>query len=75
MQHNTTGCRKAPQRIIDNVMKEYTEKQLQHLYAKWLYLYGGSQDIKTFREYVKEYKDDANKYGDCPCFICQTEDY
>jgi hypothetical protein len=56
-------------------MKEYTEKQLQHLYAKWLYLYGGSQDIKTFSEYVKEYKDNIDKYGDCPCFICQTEDY
>ena len=55
--------------------KEYTEKQLEHLYGKWLYEYGGAQDVQTFREYVKEYNGDPDKYGNCPCYTCQTGDY
>ena len=31
--------------------------------------------MKTFKEYVKEYKGDPDKYGNCPCYTCQTGDY
>jgi hypothetical protein len=55
--------------------EDYTEKQLEHIYGKWLYEYGGAQDVKTFREYVNEYKGDPDKYGNCPCYTCQTGDY
>ena len=55
--------------------KDYTEKQLEHIYGKWLYEYGGAQDVKTFREYVNEYKGDPDKYGNCPCYTCQVGDY
>ena len=54
---------------------DYTEKQLEHIYGKWLYEYGGSQDVQTFKEYVKEYNGDPDKYGNCPCYTCQSGDY
>ena len=57
------------------INEDYTEKQLEHIYGKWLYEYGGAQDVKTFREYVNEYKGDPDKYGNCPCYTCQTGDY
>ena len=50
---------------------KYNDKQLDHIYAIWLYTYCGTQDVKTFKEYVEEYKGDPDKYGNCPCFICQ----
>ena len=55
--------------------KDYTEKQLEHIYGKWLYEYGGSQDIKTFREYVNEYKRDTGKYGNSQCYNYQSGEY
>ena len=54
---------------------KYNDKQLDHLYAIWLYTYGGTQDIKTFKEYTVEYEDDPDKYGNCPCYICQSGEY
>ena len=29
--------------------KKYNDKQLEHLYGKRLYEYGGAQDVQTFR--------------------------
>jgi|APSaa5957512622_1039677.scaffolds.fasta_scaffold837451_1 hypothetical protein len=56
--------------------KDYTETQLEHLHAKWLYQYGGSTDVKTLREYVDEYNDDPKTldypHRDCPCYMCET---
>tara|TARA_R110000824_G_C14997928_1_gene655892 strand:- start:467 stop:661 length:195 start_codon:yes stop_codon:yes gene_type:complete len=56
--------------------KDYTETQLEHLYAKWLYKYGGSTDVKTLREYVDEYKGHPeildHPHSDCPCYVCET---
>ena len=59
----------------DRWKRIYNDKQLDHLYAIWLYTYGGTQDIKTFKEYTVEYEDDPDKYGNCPCYICQSGDY
>jgi hypothetical protein len=56
-------------------MKKYTEKQLEHFFQKWLYTYGGSTDVLSLEDYIKEYD---NWYGDvdvydsskCPCILC-----
>ncbi len=52
----------------DRWKRIYNDKQLEHIY-------GGAQDIKTFREYIEEYRGDPDKYGNCPCYTCQTGDY
>ena len=55
--------------LVEN--KEYSDVQMEHLYAKWLYTYGGASDYKTYESYVDEYDDDIDEYGNCPCYICQ----
>jgi len=58
--------------------KEYNEKQLEHFFQKWLYTYGGSTDVLSLEDYIKEYD---NWYGDvdvydsskCPCILCIEE--
>ncbi len=52
-------------------MNKYNDKQLNHIFAIWLYTYGGSTDLKTYDEYVDEYDDNPDNYGNCPCYICQ----
>ena len=59
--------------------KEYTEKQLEHFFQKWLYTYGGATDVVSLEDYIKEY--DPDWYGDidtysnkvCPCVLCFEE--
>ena len=43
--------------------KKYSDVQMEHLYAKWLYTYGGASDYKTYESYVDEYDEDIDKYG------------
>ena len=53
--------------------KDYSEKQLEHIYMIWLYTYGGSTDVRTLNEFIEyDYDDDPDVYEDCPCIICQV---
>ena len=60
-------------------IKEITEEQAIHFFHKWLYTYGGTSDVKTLEQYIKEY--DLDLYGDvdvyssdvCPCIMCLEE--
>ena len=60
-------------------VKEISEDQYDHFFYKWLYTYGGTSDVKTLEQYIKEY--DIDLYGDvdiystsvCPCVMCLEE--
>jgi hypothetical protein len=60
-------------------VKEISEEQYDHFFYKWLYTYGGTSDVKTLEQYIKEY--DIDLYGDvdiystsvCPCVMCLEE--
>ncbi len=60
-------------------IKEITDDQYNHFFYKWLYTYGGTSDVKTLEQYIKEY--DLDLYGDvdvyssdvCPCIMCLEE--
>ena len=60
-------------------MKKKNDKQLEHIYAIWLYTYGGATDVVSLEDYIKEY--DSDWYGDidtysnkvCPCVMCFEE--
>ena len=43
-------------------VKEISEDQYDHFFYKWLYTYGGTSDVKTLEQYIKEY--DIDLYGD-----------
>ena len=61
-------------------VKEISEEQYDHFFYKWLYTYGGTSDVKTLEQYIKEY--DLDLYGDvdvyssdvCPCIMCMEKD-
>ena len=59
--------------------KEYTEKQLEHFFQKWLYTYGGATDVVSLEDYIKKYDidwyGDVDEYSDkvCPCVLCFEE--
>tara|TARA_R110000824_G_scaffold397533_1_gene600507 strand:- start:657 stop:866 length:210 start_codon:yes stop_codon:yes gene_type:complete len=55
--------------------KDYTEKQLEHIYMIWLYTYGGAGDVVSLDQFIYDYDDNPDEYGNCPCYICQTGDY
>ena len=56
--------------------EDYTEKQIEHIFAIWLYTYGGSTDVRTLEEFIQyDYDDDPDVYGNCPCYICQEGEY
>jgi len=60
-------------------IQEISEDQYNHFFYKWLYTYGGTSDVKTLEQYIKEY--DIDLYGDidiystsvCPCVMCLEE--
>ena len=60
-------------------IKEITDDQYNHFFYKWLCTYGGTSDVKTLEQYIKEY--DLDLYGDvdvyssdvCPCIMCLEE--
>ena len=60
-------------------VKEISEDQYDHFFYKWLYTYGGTSDVKTLEQYIKEY--DIDLYGDkdiystsvCPWVMCLEE--
>ena len=60
-------------------VKEISEEHFNHYFQKWLYQYGGTSDVKTLKEFIKEY--DSDIYGDidiystavCPCVMCLDE--
>ena len=55
------------------LLNTLTSKQLQHIYAIWLYTYGGTSDVRTLEEFIQyDYQDNPDLYGNCPCHICQT---
>lgn len=55
--------------------KDYTEKQIEHIYQIWLYTYGGAGDVVSLDRFVNEFQDDPDVYGSCPCYICQSGEY
>jgi len=64
---------------INIKVKNITEEQYNHFFYKWLYTYGGTSDVKTLEQYIKEY--DIDLCGDvdvynsnvCPCVMCMEE--
>ena len=58
--------------------KEYTEKQLEHFFQKWLYTYGGASDVVSLEQYIDTYDDwygpiDEYDSSKCPCILCLEE--
>jgi hypothetical protein len=57
-------------------IKEISEEQYNHFFYKWLYTYGGTSDVKTLEQYIKEYDLDLDGDVDiystsvCPCIMC-----
>ena len=41
----------------------------------WLYTYGGAGDVVSLDQFIYDYDDNPDEYGNCPCYICQTGDY
>ena len=62
-------------------MSEYTDKQLEHFFQKWLYTYGGATDVISLEQFIKDY--DIKWYGDIdeysdkvwPCVLCFEENH
>ena len=55
--------------------KQYTDKQLEHFFQKWLYTYGGASDVVSLDDYIDTYNDwygPIDEYSDkvCPCILC-----
>jgi len=57
-------------------IKEISEEQYNHFFYKWLYTYGGTSDVMTLEQYIKEYDLDLDGDVDiystsvCPCIMC-----
>ena len=57
-------------------IKQISEENYNHYFHKWLYQYGGTSDVKTLEEFIKEYDSDLNGDVDiystsvCPCIMC-----
>jgi hypothetical protein len=62
-------------------MSEYTDKQLEHFFQKWLYTYGGATDVISLEQFIKDYDikwyGDIDEYSDkvCPCVLCFEENH
>ena len=60
-------------------IREISEDQYNHFFYKWLYTYGGTSDVKTLEQYIKEYDLDLDGDVDiystsvCPCVMCIEE--
>ncbi len=62
-----------------NKLKQYTDKQLEHFFQKWLYTYGGASDVVSLDDYIDTYNDwygSIDEYSDkvCPCILCLSDD-
>lgn len=61
-----------------NKPKQYTDKQLEHFFQKWLYTYGGASDVVSLDDYIDTYDDwygSIDEYSNkvCPCILCVYE--
>ena len=60
-------------------IREISEDQYNHFFYKWLYTYGGTSDVKTLEQYIKEYDLDLDGDVDiystsvCPCVMCMEK--
>jgi len=62
-----------------NKLKQYTDKQFEHFFQKWLYTYGGASDVVSLDDYIDTYDDwygPIDEYSDqvCPCILCMDPD-
>ena len=62
-----------------NKLKQYTDKQFEHFFQKWLYTYGGASDVLSLDDYIDTYDDwygPIDEYSDqvCPCILCMDPD-
>ena len=44
----------------------------KHIYAEWLYMYGGTSDVVSFEQYTKKFDDDMSDHSAKDCMFCSA---